>query len=39
MRLKDNIVDTVEKEGLSEVFSINSVSENPKSQSFLLIKK
>ena len=37
--MKNDIIDTIEKEGLSERFSITSVSENPKSQSFLLTKK
>lgn len=37
--MKNDIIDIIEKEGLSEMFSIISVSENPKSQSFLLTKK
>lgn len=37
--MKNDITDLLEKEGLHDMFSVNSVSEHPKTQSFLLTKK
>ncbi len=36
--IKNDVLDVLDKEGLREVFSVDSVSENPKTYSFLLTK-
>lgn len=37
--IKNDILDTLRNTGLYDMFSVKSVVENPKTQSFLLIKK